>query len=389
MRNVNFTLANWQEPEVNQWGFSHVRELIPTERIGRGEGPAVPFERGEQLDLDRISFDALGRAFSIREALDATHTDAVVVLHEGRIVFEEYGPEMSRSQTHILMSVSKSVTSTLTGILVSEGLLRTSDLVTDHIAAFVGTSLEGCTVQNLLDMRGGVRFSEDYADLHADVRIYEQVAGHRPRTDVGPHENLYDYMPTLAPRGEHGGTFEYQSILTDILGWVLESCGGMTFAELVSDRIWSKMGAQYDAEVTVDVGGCALADGGVCTTVLDLARFGLLYLRGGRANGVQVVPAQWVSACTTSDADLVNAFPATISEGTNRFAMYHNCWWVVDSEGPVSAGLGIYGQFLHLDAVNDTVVAKFSSWPHALETELGDLHFELANALGKAVHHAR
>jgi CubicO group peptidase (beta-lactamase class C family) len=389
MRNVNITLANWQEPEVNQWGFSHVRELIPTERIGRGEGPAVAFEQGEHLDVNRINFNALGRTFSVREALDATNTDAVVVLHQGRIVFEEYGPEMSRSQTHILMSVSKSVTSTLTGILVSEGLLRTSDLVTDHIAAFVGTSLEGCTVQNLLDMRAGVRFSEDYADLHADVRVYEQVAGHRPRTDVGPTENLYDYMPALATRGEHGGTFEYQSILTDILGWVLESCGGMTFAQLVSDRIWSKMGAQYDAEVTVDVGGCALADGGVCTTVLDLARFGLLHLRGGKANGVQVVPAQWVSACATSTADLVNAFPTTISEGTNRFAMYHNCWWVVDPEGPVSAGLGIYGQFLHLDAVNDTVVAKFSSWPHALETELGDLQFELANALGKAAHDAR
>ena len=249
MRNANTTLANWQEPDENKWAFSHVRELIPTERISRGEGPPVPFELGEPLDLDRISFDAQGRTFSVREALDATHTDAVVVLHHGRIVFEEYGPEMSRSQTHILMSVSKSVTSTLTGILVGEGLLRTSDLVTDHIATLVGTSLEGCTVQNLLDMRGGVRCSEDYADLHADVRIYEQVAGHRPRTDVGPTENLYDYMATLAPRGEHGGTFDYQSILTDILGWVLESCAGMTFAQLVSDRIWSKMGAQYDAEV--------------------------------------------------------------------------------------------------------------------------------------------
>ena len=389
MRNANTTLANWQEPDENKWAFSHVRELIPTERISRGEGPPVPFELGEPLDLDRISFDAQGRTFSVREALDATHTDAVVVLHHGRIVFEEYGPEMSRSQTHILMSVSKSVTSTLTGILVGEGLLRTSDLVTDHIATLVGTSLEGCTVQNLLDMRGGVRFSEDYADLHADVRIYEQVAGHRPRTDVGPTENLYDYMATLAPRGEHGGTFDYQSILTDILGWVLESCAGMTFAQLVSDRIWSKMGAQYDAEVTVDVGGCALADGGVCATALALARFGLLHLRGGRANGVQVVPAQWVRDCTTTSDDLVNAFPTTISEGTNRFTMYHNCWWVVDPEAPVSAGLGIYGQFLHLDAVNDTVVAKFSSWPHALETDLGDLHFELANALGKAAHDAR
>ena len=375
MRNENITLANWQEPEANQWAFSHVRELIPTERIGRGEGLAVPFERGEQLDLDCIGFDALGRTFSVREALDATHTDAVVVLHQGRIVFEEYGPEMSRSQTHILMSVSKLVTSTLTGILVGEGLLRASDLVTDHIAAFVGTSLEGCTVQNLLDMR-------------ADVSIYEQVAGHRPRTDVGPHENLYDYMLTLAPRGEHGGMFDYQSILTDILGWVLESCAGMTFAQLVSDRIWSKIGAEYDAEVTVDVGGCALADGGICTTALDLARFGLLHLRAGKANGVQVVPIEWVRECTTSSADLVQAFPKVISEGTNRFAMYHNCWWVVDPQAPLLAGLGIYGQFLHLDAVNDTVVAKFSSWPHALETELGDLHFELANALGKAAHNA-
>jgi hypothetical protein len=386
MRNPLITLANWQDPVANRWGFCHVRELIPTARIGRGDGDVSALGPGIPLDPDEVIFDFRGRQFSASDAIDASYTDAIIVVHRGRIVFEYYGPEMSPARTHLLMSVSKSMTSTLAGVLVGEGLLSTQDLVSVHVEELRGTGFEGCTVQHLLDMRAGVRFSEDYADLDADVRIYEQVAGLRPRATAGLAQSLYDYMPTLPRERAHGGSFEYQSILTDVLGWVLERAGAMPFAELLSDRLWMKMGAEHDAEVTVDSRGCALADGGVCTTLRDLARFGLLQLRGGALAGRQVVPPAWVSECTRRDPQLVAAFSEKGREGYERFAMYHNNWWVLDPAGPVSAGIGINGQLLYLDAPMDTVVAKFSSWPRALDAEFGNLHFALAEALAQAAH---
>lgn len=81
--------------------------------------------------------------------------------------------------------------------------------------------------------------------------------------------------------GPHGGAFENQSILTDVLGWVLERAAGQPFAELFSREVWSRLGAEHDAQITIDSAGCAITDGGICTTPRDLARFGQLYLDGG------------------------------------------------------------------------------------------------------------
>jgi CubicO group peptidase (beta-lactamase class C family) len=375
------TLANWQDPGINEWAFGHVRELIPTERIGRGAGPASLLVSGDAIDLDGVVVNVGEKRQSAAAVVEASNTDALMMVHEGRIRVEQYGATMAPDRTHILMSVSKSVTSTLAGILISEGLLRSSDGVTRHVPELVGTGFDGCTVQDLLDFRAGIAFSEDYADMDADVRIYEQVAGHRPRTKPDLPSTLYDYMPGLASKGHHGGAFDYQSILTDLLAWVLECAAGATFAELVSSRIWSRIGAEYDAEVTVDPAGCALADGGICATLRDVARFGLAHLERGVVADRQVVPRAWVLECTRRDGELVDAYQRGSAGRPDRFAMYHNNWWVLDADRGISAGLGIYGQFLYVDRSRDCVIVKFSSWPTALDLRLADLHFALADAL--------
>jgi CubicO group peptidase (beta-lactamase class C family) len=381
MTRPDATLANWQDAGISAWAFGHVRELIPTERIGRGTGPASPLAAGDAIDLDGVVVDDGAHRPSAAAVVKESHTDALIMVHQGRIRVEHYGDAMAPDRTHIVMSVSKSVTSTLAGILISEGLLGSNDVVTRHVPEFVGTGLDRCTVQDLLDFRAGIAFSEDYADLEADVRIYEQVAGHRPRTKPGLPSTLYDYMPGLASRGRHGGAFDYQSILTDALAWVLERAAGATFAELVTDRIWSRIGAEWDAEVTVDPGGCALADGGICATLRDVARFGLAHLERGVVADRQVVPRSWVLECTRRDEELVDAYRRGSGDRSERFVMYHNNWWVLDPDRGISAGLGIYGQFLYVDRSRDCVIVKLSSWPTALDRRLGDLHFALAEAL--------
>jgi CubicO group peptidase (beta-lactamase class C family) len=384
------TLANWQDSGISVWAFGHVRELIPTERIGRGAGPVSPFASGDLIDLNSVVVNVGAQQWSAASVLEASNTDALIMVHQGRIRVEVYGATMAPDRTHILMSVSKSVTATLAGVLISEGLLETSDAVTRHVPELVGTGFDGCTVQDLLDFRAGITFSEDYDDLDADVRIYEQVAGHRPRTKSDLPSTLYDYMPGLESKGHHGGAFDYQSILTDALAWVLERAAGATFAELVSSRIWSRIGAECDAEVTVDPGGSALADGGICATARDLARFGLVHLERGVVADRQVVPSAWVLECTRRDEELVDAYRSGSDDRSDRFAMYHNNWWVLDSDRGISAGLGIYGQFLYVDRSKDCVIVKFSSWPAPLDPQRGDLHFALAEALcAKAEETAR
>lgn len=384
-RDRSITLANWQDAPANRWAFAHVREIMTTAQISHGSY-TEPLDHGPAIDLASLEVEHGGETMDGAGAIEASYTDGLIVLHRGRIVLEHYADTMVPSRTHILNSVSKSITSSLAGILADEGRADLSSPVTDYVPEFAHSGFDGCTVQQLLDMRAGVRFSEDYADLDSDVRRYEQAAGVRPLTDPDLPASLYDYMPDLGRRGPHGEAFDYQSILTDALSWVLERAGGATFAELVASRIWSRMGAEFDAEVTVDAGGCALADGGVCTTLRDLARFGLLQLRDGRVGDHTVIPPSWVHESTRASDDLLEAFrPKAATRGYERYAMYHNCWWVLDPERRVWAGLGIYGQFLHLDATRDLVVAKFSSWPTALDRHLGDLHYALVASITAAV----
>jgi CubicO group peptidase (beta-lactamase class C family) len=359
------TLDNWQEPPFNRWGFQHVRELVPTARIPRGEGPVWRLPRAE-LDLTGTVVRAGRRRISLDALLEETYTDGFLVLHAGAVVDERYFNGLSADTPHLLMSVSKSVTSTVVGVLVGRGALSPADLVTDLVPELRGTSFDGCTVRHLLDMRAGTRFDEDYENVDADVRVYEQVYLWRPRTRSDLPADATSYFATLANARPHGGAFEYRSVLTDVLAWVAERAAGGRLPELIANELWGPMGAEFDAEITVDAHGNAMADGGVCCTLRDLARFGLLMLRGGRRGRRQVVPAAWIRDTLTPDADTVQAFAADPdARELPPGAFYRNQWWVASASRPTFYGSGINGQMVFVDGPNDVVVAKLSTWPEA------------------------
>ncbi|MGZ4146780.1 MAG: serine hydrolase domain-containing protein [Actinomycetota bacterium] len=363
------TLANWQDPPFNRWGFQHVRDLIPTARIPRGNGAVWRLPAAER-DLSDATVRAAKRIVSLERFLDETYTDAFLVLHRGRVVIERYFNGMTPDTTHLLMSVSKSVTSTVAGALIGRGALSPSDLVTTHVPELAGTSFDGCTVRHLLDMRAGTRFDEDYANVDADVRVYEQVYLWRPRTNRKLPPDATSYFTTLKNARPHGGPFEYRSILTDVLAWVIERAGGARLPELISRDVWQPMGAEFDAEVTVDARGNAMADGGVCCTLRDLARFGLVMARGGRRGSTQLVPRAWIRDILTPDDDSVAAFAGgDDARDLPPGAYYRDQWWVRSASRPTFYGSGINGQMVLIDGPTDVVVAKFSTWPEAFSDE--------------------
>jgi CubicO group peptidase (beta-lactamase class C family) len=359
------TLENWQDPPFNRWGFLHVRDLIPTARIPHGDGRTWRLPSAER-DLSDVTVRAGRRRVSLDRFLEETYTDGFLVLHNGQVVTERYFNGLTQDTTHLLMSVSKSVTSTVVGVLVGRGALSPSDPVTRHVPELAATSFEECTVRHLLDMRAGTRFDEDYTNLDADVRVYEQVYLWRPRTRPDLPPDATSYFATLENARPHGGAFEYRSILTDVLAWVAERAGGARLPELLSELLWEPMGAEFDAEITVDAHGNAMADGGVCCTLRDLARFGLLMARGGRRARSHIVPDAWIRDTLTPDADSVAAFAgdpdaATLPGG----AYYRNQWWVANRSRPTYYGSGINGQMVLIDGPTDVVVAKLSTWPEA------------------------
>jgi CubicO group peptidase (beta-lactamase class C family) len=361
------TLENWTSFPHLRWGFQHVREIVPTARIGRG-GAVLELDH-HQRDLGGIVFEPpAGGRMTVSEMLDQTSTDGFLVLQHGRIVTERYENGMTSATTHLLQSVSKSVAGTVAGIVAGRGLLDPGAPVTEYLPELSGTSFDGATLRDVLDMRTGTGYDETYSDRNSDVCITEEIAGWcNPRKRL-PFSNLYEQIAHLDNARPHGELFEYRSILTDLLGWILERVTETPYAELVSRELWSQIGAEHDAEITIHR-GITLPDGGMCVTLRDLARFGLLNLREGRVGERQVVPREWVLDSRHGDDASRQAFENSDRADERPGWLYRNQWWVIDHERGISTALGIHGQFAYINPPAGVVCVKLSTWPEALDLE--------------------
>jgi CubicO group peptidase (beta-lactamase class C family) len=361
------TLDNWQEPPYNRWSFSHLREVVPTQRISRGWGPVWPLVENHRPLNDVPVHLVNDNEGDVDEVITNTYTDAVVVLHRGEVVFERYLGETKPDTPHLIMSMSKSIVGCVVANLEARSELDSARLVTDFVPDLNGTAYEGATVRDILDMRSGVKFSEDYTDRNAEVRVIEQAMGWRPMShNEEVRHGMYAYLTTLKDREEHGGVFNYRSCETDVLGWVCERAAGMRMADLISELIWSPLGARFDAEISCDYIGTAIHDGGVCATAQDVARFGAMLLAGGHGGGNQVVPPAWLVQSWRVDPDIRAAFRSSASEPYLPGGWYRNQFWFVPRDhGDVLLCLGINGQMVYVNRGTQTVGVKLSSWPTA------------------------
>ncbi len=352
------TLANWRTPPFNQWALHHVREVVPSAEIANDP------ENIWQLALGEADLSGLG----IEAALASTATDAMVVLHHGRIVFEQYANGMARNTPHILMSVSKSVLGVVAGILAAQGRFDTAAPVTSLIPEVAGSAYDGATLGQLLDMRAGIAFEENYEAVSGAIIEYRKAQGWNPLAPGETASDLRSFFPVLRDGdGPHGGRFHYVSPNTDLLGWALERASGTRYADLTSQLLWAPMGAQRDAYITVDRLGAPRCAGGVCATARDLARLGQLIAQGGAREGRQIVPEAWIADITgNGDAgawdrgDFAHLFPGAAMH-------YRDKWYVTREATPMLSGLGVNGQHLFVDRARQLVIAKFSSQASALD----------------------
>ncbi len=235
-------------------------------------------------------------------------------------------------------------------------------------------------------MRAGTRFAEDYDDPEAEISTSDRVYLWRPDEGKPRPADAIEYFFTLTNDGPHGGFFRYCSILTDVLAWVLEKASQARFSDLLARELWQPMGAERDAEVTVDGHGNALADGGICATLRDVGRVGLLALRGGRAGDEQVVPAAWLDDTIKGAPDGPRAFAmGDGAVGYSPGAHYRNCWWVTDPQLPMFSATGINGQSIFVHVPGQTVVVKLSSWPEVLNIQRRRVTVAAVHAIAAAL----
>ncbi len=375
---VNAT--NFQDAPHSAWGFHHVRQLHPTEQVWRGPAVPTPFPEGLK-DINGIAFEtADGRESNVGQMLASNCTDGFIVLHRGVIIAETYGNGMRPRDPHILMSTTKSFTGTLTGILVTRGVIDVEARVTSLLPALEGTGYDGATIRHLLDMRVGLDYSEDYEDPESDFAFLDAAGGWRPPVRPDGPRTLLDFLRTVRPGPPHGGAFHYVSANSIVLGWALEAATGERFAELLSRWLWQPMEAEFDADVVLDRQSMSQTEGGLNVTLRDLARFGELHRRKGELNGRQVVPASWIEDLRECGD------PGAWDRGTMADGLpghhYRSQWYTyrAHTHRPFFT-LGAFGQSVYVDPVAEVVIAKLSCHPNSVDTGRFDDMFRAIRAI--------
>ena len=359
------TLENWQSAPHLHWTFQHIADFLPTAVISRGTGPVAELPSAPQELSDVPLYDQTNRKrTTVGDVMAATATDGWIVIQHGKVLAEHYYGGMVPDTPHLLMSVSKSLIGVVAGALASDGALDVDAELTTYVPGLADSGYAGATVRDVLDMRSGIAFSEDYLNPMAQVRLLEQAIGWAPHTVPDLPSTMFDFLLTLRQASPHGGPFQYRSCETDVLGWICEAASGLRMPELMSQLLWSKLGAENDATIGVDPVGTGMFDGGINACLRDLARFGSLFLNGGASlTGQHVVSLSWMADTFTGGIDSRAAFAA--SPGDNRMpgGMYRNQCWFPSSGNNVLLCLGIHGQMIYVNRAADLIAAKLSSWP--------------------------
>lgn len=353
-------------PQI-RWTLSHMRELVPTAAVWRGAGR--PSELGaaakdREAAIDSLTFaDMSGVRHTWAGSLQDTYTDGIVVLHRGRRVYERYFGALQPHVPHACFSITKSYAATLAATLIHERALDENKSVSHYLPEMAATAYKDASIRQVLDMQIGVAYSELYSDPRAHIWEYGRAGGLRPRSaDYAGPGNFYEYLQTLRPEGDHGTAFAYKTINTEVLCWVMKRVTGVALPQMLSERIWSKLGCEEDGYLMVDSIGVAMGGGGLNAGLRDLGRFGELMRCEGAWNGQQIIPAQVVADIRRgSDPKKFAKADYTLLPGYS----YRNMWWVSHNQLDMFEARGIHGQRLYIAPKAELVIARFCSHPIA------------------------
>lgn len=361
-RPTNLTLESFQFGPVNRWTFSHMREIIPTVNIPRDTNRFLMLNNSDDLVAD-FSVEFQGRKQSIDEIAVHQFIDGLLIIKDGEIVVENYYGHLTQDRPHLMNSVSKSIVGLVAGKLAAQGVIDLEKPVSHYVPALAKSGYGPDSLQTLLDMRDGSDYTETYADFTTTFRLQDCAIGWTD-ADYCPKNGpigLYEFLPTVGREKSKLGTFSYRSGSTNVIGWVLEAVTKQSLAELISEHIWQPMGAEFDANITVDEGGFVLADHGISATLRDLGRMGLLVLNDGKAFGNEVIPSKFIQDIRGQQGDPKWPYP-----GLGGYKPYYRSfWWGEGNPGGDISGYGIHGQFVRVVPEAGLVITMYSTWPRA------------------------
>lgn len=259
---------------------------------------------------------------------------ALLIVRNDTVLLERYYGNFSRLSPSAIFSVTKAVTALLCGIAVDEGRMSLNAPVTEYIPELgkADPLFRQLTVEQLLDMRTGLDFKENYGwnPFSRMARLYYG-------------KNVLGQFGKLHFRAAPGTTHYYNSMATALLGVAIERAVGMPFARYLQEKVWKPLGMEADAFISLDDSRHrqAKAYGGLVSNVRDLAKIGRLYVNGGVCDGRRIVSKEWID----------RSVHASLDNGAYSFG-WNNIITRTDGKDIVSPrffAIGLYGQVLFCD----------------------------------------
>ena len=299
-------------------------DLFPKRKIKKSLHPK---ELVENIQMKSLPKD-------IETELERIKTTSFLVMRNDTILFEKYWGDHTKETISNSFSAVKSFVSVLIGIAIDEGKISSIEArVGDYLPEFKKGKLSNITIHDLLNMSSGLSWTESgknpfsnnaegYYGTELERLVLSQTVERRP-----------------------GIKFNYQSGNTELLALIIEAATGKNVSDYLNEKIWSKIGTSHDAYWSLDhKNGQEKAFCCFYATTRDFAKFGLLILNNGVANGKRIIPASYMKLMFKND-------PLKTAEKIPN-TRYGLQWWTYND---VNYARGILGQYIiivpHLNMV--------------------------------------
>lgn len=277
---------------------------------------------------------------SLIKKLETYQTNALVVIQNDSLLYEQYWNGYNDSSWSGSFSVAKSIVSILIGTAIQDGLIDSeNDLVGKYLPDWSTGDRATVTIKDLLTMSSGTDWSESYSSpLSITTEAYYGT-------------DLEKTMSRLKIVDKPGTKFIYKSGDTQILGFILNKVTGKSLAALAAEKLWKPLGAEYPALWSIDQqGGHEKAYCCFNSNAKDFARIGQLMLDSGMWKGQQILPREYY---------LASISPSNILDVDNEPCNYYGYqWWIYPKYPQIFYARGILGQFIIVIPEKDMVIVR-------------------------------
>ena len=377
------TLDNWRKYPFNSWSFVNVRNLIPTSPIYNNPDKEVILQK-QLIDIDDLVIDHKNTSYKLKEIFKICDTDAFLVMHKGKIKFEFYDKFTRFNTPHIIFSVSKSLTSLLTGILVEKKVININNYISHILPETKGSAYEDATVRNVLDMSIASGFIEDYTGQAEIFKKYRSSTGwDLPETNsTQTVKGLHDFLSSMPKSNQkHGKKYHYCSPHSDLLGWIIERASGENYSKIMADLLFKKAGMNHEANVTVDKWGASRAAGGISVSPYDLLLLSELVRNHGSNKNGQVIPAAWIEDFVNNKNN--NSY--LNQDNLERFpnGNYRSKWYQTGFKDNEYCAIGIHGQNIWINPQKEITIVRMSSASDPINIKTEELMFSVFDEISK------